>query len=59
MNFVAFVVKQVFSDKAKNLLLRLYAFSYTAFGKSGPDGAAMAQFIDFRCQVSGVRKPRC
>ena len=36
-----------------------YAFSYTAVGKSGPSGAAIAQFIGFRCQVSGVRELRC
>jgi hypothetical protein len=27
--------------------------------KSGPGGAAKAQFLGFRCQVSGVREQRC
>ena len=29
-------------------------FFYIVFGKSGPSGAAMAQFVGFRFQVSGV-----
>jgi hypothetical protein len=33
--------------------LRYYTFSRTRLGKSGPSGAAMAQFIEFRFQVSG------
>jgi hypothetical protein len=33
--------------------LSAYAFSYTALGKSGPGGAAKAQFVGFRFQVSG------
>jgi hypothetical protein len=37
---------------------RYYAFSETRLGKSGPIGAAMAQFLGFRCQVSGVRELR-
>ncbi len=38
---------------------RYEAFSETALGKSGPCGAAIAQFIGLRCQVSGVRELRC
>jgi len=29
------------------------AFPETRLGKNGPSGVAMAQFIEFRCQVSG------
>jgi hypothetical protein len=36
-----------------------YDFSETALVKSGPCGTAIAQFIGFRFQVSGVREPRC
>ena len=35
------------------------AFSETVLGKCGPGRAAMEQLIEFRFQVSGVRKPRC
>jgi hypothetical protein len=38
---------------------RFYAFPKTALEKNGPCGAAMAKFIGFRCQVSGVRELRC
>ena len=55
------------------LIIRSQAFSDTALGKSGPCGVAVAQLIEIRfprlrvasdgivdrCQVSGVRKPRC
>ncbi|CAB1075507.1 hypothetical protein D1AOALGA4SA_3327 [Olavius algarvensis Delta 1 endosymbiont] len=33
---------------------RYYAIFDTAIGKSGPSGAAIAQFIGFRFQVSGA-----
>jgi hypothetical protein len=39
--------------------IKIDYFPYPAFGKSSLSGAAIAQFIGFRCQVSGVRELRC
>ena len=41
------------AEMCVKIRIKAYAFSYTALGKSGPDGAAMAQFVGFRFQVSG------
>jgi hypothetical protein len=38
-------------------IIRAYAFSYTAPGKSGPGEAARAQFVGFGCQGSDVLNP--
>ena len=57
-----FIFSLAFHQKAKEILslpdnsnqkIRIYAFSETVLGKSGPCEAALAQFIEFRCQVSG------
>jgi hypothetical protein len=45
--------------KMTNCGIGNYVFSETALEKKGLWGAAMTQFIGFRCQVSGVREPRC
>jgi hypothetical protein len=56
--FPVFVMKKIiFSSNAETLLIRLYAFSYTALRKKCPNRAARAQFIGFgvRFRVSAKR----
>jgi hypothetical protein len=47
------MVDRLFSASLMIGSLTDYAFFYTAFGKSDPSRAAMAQFVGFRFQVSG------
>ena len=47
-----------FFIESKEITFKDLGFPETALGKNGPIGAAIAQFIGFRFQVSGVREPR-
>jgi hypothetical protein len=43
----------IFFRSGFNTPVRVYAFSYTALGRSGPGRAAIKQFVGIRFQVSG------